>query len=200
MIKPAIVAVGYNRPDGMKRLLESIGKASYNCDDVPLIVSIDESNRSDEVEAVAQAFEWKYGTKEIRRFPERQGLRKHIVHCGDYSEKYGAVIILEDDLVVAEDFYSYVCAAHEKYGDEKYVGKEKYINTCLIRYGEEHAGSRLRGTHISEERKQHLRDMSCIIKEKRYNTVTDKRSGNGRGRHRQARWLSFFREGRNTRR
>lgn len=130
MAKPAIVAVGYNRPDGMKRLLESIGKASYNFNDVPLIVSIDESNRSDEVEAVAKAFEWKHGTMEIRRFPERQGLRKHIVQCGDYSEKYGAVIILEDDLVVAEDFYSYVCAAHEKYGEE-----EEICGVSLYSYG-----------------------------------------------------------------
>ena len=133
MIKPAIVAVGYNRPDGMKRLLESIAKASYNIEDVPLIISIDESNRSDEVEAVAKAFEWTHGTKEIRRFPERQGLRKHIVQCGDYSEKYGAVIILEDDLVVAEDFYSYVCAAHEKYGDEGCVcGVALYSYSCNV--------------------------------------------------------------------
>lgn len=121
MVKPAIVVVGYNRPDGVKRLLDSIGQASYNCTDIPLIISIDESNRSNEVEAVAKAFEWTYGTKEIRRFPERQGLRQHIVQCGDYSEKYGAVIILEDDLIVAEDFYSYVCAAQEKYGEEEEV-------------------------------------------------------------------------------
>ena len=131
MIKPAIVAVGYNRPDGMKRLLESIGRANYNCDEIPLIISIDESNRSNEVEAVAKAFEWNYGTKDIRRFPERQGLRKHIVQCGDYSEKYGAVIILEDDLVVAEDFYTYVCAAHERYGDETEVcGVSLYAFGC----------------------------------------------------------------------
>ena len=130
MVKPAIVAVGYNRPDGMKRLLESIGRAHYDCEDVPLIVSVDESNRSDEVEAVAQAFEWEHGTKEIRRFPERQGLRKHIVQCGDYSEKYGAVIILEDDLIVAEDFYSYVSAAHERYGNE-----EEVCGVSLYSYG-----------------------------------------------------------------
>ena len=130
MIKPAIVAVGYNRPDGMKRLLDSIGKATYNCDDVPLIISIDESNRSNEVESMATAFEWTHGIKEIRRFPERQGLRKHIVQCGDLSEKYGAVIILEDDLVVAEDFYTYVCAAHEKYGDE-----EEICGVALYSYG-----------------------------------------------------------------
>ncbi len=130
MIKPAIVAVGYNRPDGMKRLLESIGKAKFDVTDVPLIVSIDESNRSDEVEKVAREFSWEHGTLEIRRFPERQGLRKHIVQCGDYSEKYGAVIILEDDLVVSEDFYSYVCRAHETYGDD-----ERICGVSLYSYG-----------------------------------------------------------------
>lgn len=121
MIKPAIIVVGYNRPLGVKRLLESIGRAHFSCFDVPLIISIDESGKSNEVEKVAEEFEWKYGTKEIRRFPERQGLRKHIIQCGDYSEKYGAVIILEDDLVVAEDFYSYVCKAHEEYGDDERI-------------------------------------------------------------------------------
>jgi hypothetical protein len=121
MIKPAIVAVGYNRPDGIRRLLESIGRAKYEYNDIALIVSIDESNKSDEVEKVAQQFEWKYGTKEIRRFPERQGLRKHIVQCGDLSEKYGGVIILEDDLIVSEDFYTYVCKAHEAYSNNKEV-------------------------------------------------------------------------------
>ena len=133
MVKPAIVAVGYNRPDGMERLLDSIGKAKYDFDNVPLIISIDESNRSDEVEEVAKAFDWNHGSKEIRRFPERQGLRKHIVQCGDYSEKYGAVIILEDDLVVAEDFYSYVCAAHEKYGNEEEIcGIALYSYSCNV--------------------------------------------------------------------
>ncbi len=121
MIRPAIVAIGYNRPDGMKRLLHSIGKARYEVSDIPLIVSIDESDKSDEVEKVAREFDWKYGTLEIRRFPKRQGLRKHIVQCGDYSEKYGAAIMLEDDLVVSEDFYTYTCQMHEKYSDDERI-------------------------------------------------------------------------------
>lgn len=124
---PAIVAVGYNRPDGMQRLLESIGNAKYVSSDIPLIISIDESNRSDDVEKVARDFNWKYGPKEIRRFPERQGLRKHIIQCGDYSEKHGAVIILEDDLIVSEDFYEYTCRAHEKYEkDDRICGVSLY--------------------------------------------------------------------------
>ena len=130
MIKPAIVAVGYNRPDGMKRLLDSIGNADYIFGDIPLIISIDESNKSNEVEQVANEFVWKYGEKIIRRYSERQGLRKHIVQCGDYSEEYGAVIILEDDLIVAHDFYSYVCAAHQTYGDD-----ERICGVSLYSYG-----------------------------------------------------------------
>lgn len=121
MIKPAIVAVGYNRPAGMKRLLDSIGRATYEFNDIPLIISIDESNKSDDVEQVAKEFNWTHGEKVIKRFPERQGLRKHIVKCGDFSEEYGGVIILEDDLVVSEDFYSYVCSAHDIYGDNERV-------------------------------------------------------------------------------
>ncbi len=126
-MKPAIVVVGYNRPQSMKRLLDSIGKAKYPSTDIPLIVSIDESDRSDEVEQVARDFDWKYGTLHIRRFSERQGLRKHIIQCGDYSETYGAVIILEDDLVVAEDFYIYTCRAHDVYGeDDRICGVSLY--------------------------------------------------------------------------
>lgn len=127
MIKPAIVAVGYNRPSGMKRLLDSIGRAHYESTDITLIISIDESTESNLVEEVAKAFQWSHGPKIIRRFPERQGLRKHIIQCGDFSEQYGSVIILEDDLVVAEDFYSYVCRAHEIYGkDDRICGISLY--------------------------------------------------------------------------
>ena len=45
MIKPAIVAIGYNRPKLMKRLLDSVGKAYYEEDDISLIISIDESEK-----------------------------------------------------------------------------------------------------------------------------------------------------------
>ena len=121
MIKPAIIVVGYNRPDGINRLLKSIGNAHFQCEDIPLIISIDESNKSNEVEEVARSFKWNHGEKTILRYPERQGLRKHIIQCGDLSEKYGSVIILEDDLIVSEDFYTYVCKAHEAYSDNSNI-------------------------------------------------------------------------------
>ena len=117
MYKPAIVIVGYNRPRETLRLLESIGRAKYEYDDITLIISIDQSDLSDEVALVAESFQWKYGNKIIRRFPQRQGLKKHIIACGDLTESYNALIILEDDLVVAEDFYTFCCNAHDYYSN-----------------------------------------------------------------------------------
>ncbi len=104
-MNPAIVVVGYNRPDTLKRLLQSVGNATYHDGDINLIISLDKADNEEDVVKVANDFEWRFGKKTIRRFPERQGLRKHIIQCGDLTEKYGAVIILEDDLLVATDYY-----------------------------------------------------------------------------------------------
>lgn len=104
----AIVAVGYNRPDSMEQLLNTVVKADYASDKVDLIVSIDKGEKQNEIVKVAEKVEWLFGNKIIRAFPERQGLRKHIIQCGDLTEKYDAVVVLEDDLNVSEYFYTYV--------------------------------------------------------------------------------------------
>lgn len=121
MIKPAIVAVGYNRPEAMKRLLTSICNAYFSMDGIALIVSIDECEESNAVEKAAKSIEWTHGEMIIRRFNKRQGLRRHIIQCGDLSNQYGAVIILEDDLVVSPSFYQYTYEALNFYRDEPLV-------------------------------------------------------------------------------
>ena len=120
-MNPAIVVVGYNRPDTLKRLLQSVGNATYHDGDINLIISLDKADNEEDVVKVANDFEWRFGKKTIRRFPERQGLRKHIIQCGDMTEKYGAVIILEDDLLVAPDYYEYVKAALDYYENEESI-------------------------------------------------------------------------------
>ncbi|MBO7310305.1 MAG: hypothetical protein J6U86_02795, partial [Clostridia bacterium] len=67
-MKPAIVAVGYNRPNDLKRLLSTIGSAEYDSSDITLVISLDKATNEDEVLAVANEFEWKYGEKIIRPF------------------------------------------------------------------------------------------------------------------------------------
>ena len=114
----AIIVVGYNRPSSMSRLLQSICTAEYVGDTVDLIVSIDKSDKEPDVVKVAKEVAWPNGKKTIRTFDKRQGLRKHILQCGDYTSVYDAVIVLEDDLIVSESFYLYAKNAVAYYGND----------------------------------------------------------------------------------
>lgn len=116
----AIIVVGYNRPDSMKRILQSLAEATYNYTDIVLRISIDHGG-NEEVIKVAENFEWTYGKKKVVYHPERLGLRNHIIFCGDLTEEYGAVMILEDDLYVSPDFYNYAMQALEKYGNHPQI-------------------------------------------------------------------------------
>ena len=112
-----LVVVGYNRPDSIRRILGSLERADYDYEDIRLVVSIDHSGM-EEVVRTAEECVWSHGSKEVFYRPERLGLRKHIISCGDMTEKYGAVMILEDDLFVSPDFYNYAMQALERYGDD----------------------------------------------------------------------------------
>lgn len=117
-MRTAIVAVGYNRPDSMKFLLDSICQAEYCNENVDLVISIDKGDRQDEIKIVAEQSKWHHGEKIIRAFSERQGLRKHIIQCGDLTEKYDAVVVLEDDLMVSPWYYNYVKQTLEFYKED----------------------------------------------------------------------------------
>ena len=118
--KITLVVVGYNRADSIQRLLNSMAKAHYSYSDIRLVISIDHSG-NEEVNRTAAEFEWKYGEKIVLCRPERLGLRRHIISCGDLTEEYGAVMILEDDLYVSPDYYNYAMAALEKYGEHPQI-------------------------------------------------------------------------------
>lgn len=126
-IKPAIVVAAYNREKSLARLLQSIQEASYGYDDIVLIISIDWSEKLALMKEIAESFEWKHGEKKVIVHENNLGLRNHIIECGGYSEEYGAAIILEDDLYVAEDFYNYATeAANFYYNEEKVCGVGLY--------------------------------------------------------------------------
>ena len=117
-MKYAIICVGYNRPDSMKALLDSVSRAEYGSYYVDLIVSIDRGKRHKEVAEVAQDAEWNHGKKIIHEQPERIGLKKHILLCGDYSASYDAIVVLEDDLIVSPHFFEYVVQTVAKYDND----------------------------------------------------------------------------------
>lgn len=123
----AIVLVCYNRVNGLKRLTDSLLRADYGKrTDIDLIFSIDNSG-TDIVEKFAQNFEWSYGKKQIRTFEIRQGLKNHILQCGDFTEQYDIICVLEDDLYVSDSFYHYAYQSADYYwDDDKIAGISLY--------------------------------------------------------------------------
>lgn len=107
---PAIVIAAYNRPHCLKRLLVSVAKGIYPNRAITLVISIDKSD-NEKVMALATDFEWAFGEKKIFQHKVHLGLKAHILSCGDLSEKYAAIILLEDDLMVSPYFYQYALAA-----------------------------------------------------------------------------------------
>ena len=123
----AIVLVCYNRINGLKRLAESLLKADYSGrSDIDLIFSIDNSGTKI-IEEYARGYEWPFGQKYIRTFENRQGLKNHVLQCGDLTEKYDVVCVLEDDLYVSNCFFQYASQAADFYwNDDSVAGISLY--------------------------------------------------------------------------
>ncbi|MDY0016226.1 MAG: glycosyltransferase family A protein [Candidatus Delongbacteria bacterium] len=135
MTKFAVVAVTYNRPHSLKRLLNSLQSAYYDNDKVDLIISVDKSEIETEIIELSKNYNWEYGDKKIRTFDKRQGLKNHILQCGDLVENYDAVIIFEDDLIASKNYYIYAKQALEYYNNDDhiagislYLHKRNFIN------------------------------------------------------------------------
>lgn len=126
-----IVVVAYNRPKSLKRILDSLDRAEYPNSDIDLIISIDRATDNKNVLEVADKFVWQFGTKKIIYQDVNLGLKKHILKCGQLSLAYGSVIVLEDDLYVAPNFYNYTCAALKFSLEKKYIGGVSLYNHQL---------------------------------------------------------------------
>ena len=116
----AIVVVGYNRLREIKRLLGSLQDAIYETNEVPLVISIDASGKTELYDYV-RSFEWKHGNKYVNIQEERLGLKEHIFQCGDLTEYFKGVIILEDDLFVSPYFYKYAQESLDYYKDDEQI-------------------------------------------------------------------------------
>lgn len=130
----AIVIVCYNRIDGIKRLTQSLERVDFDGRyDIDLIFSIDNSG-TNIVEEFASTYDWKYGKKIIRTFEQRQGLKKHILSCGDYTNEYDILVVLEDDIFVSDSMYYYAYNAAEYYwNDSNIAGISLYSFQKLVK-------------------------------------------------------------------
>ncbi len=120
MSNPPIVINAFQRPDSLKRLLNSLQKASIP-DDVDLWFSI-EFGAHPEVLKMVSSFDWKFGKKTILEKEQKLGLVGHFLACGDLTSQLGTIVYLEDDLYVGAGFYSYVLQVLDAYGEEDRIG------------------------------------------------------------------------------
>lgn len=123
--RPAVVVAAWNRPRSLQRLLSSMAVAKVPSG-TTLHISIDAFQYPDVVE-LARQFPWPFGEKVVEVHPVRLGLQRHILHCGGLSQRYGSVVLLEDDLVVSPEFYAYTVAALDGFAaDPNIAGQSLY--------------------------------------------------------------------------
>lgn len=124
-MKIGICIIAYNRLLSLQRLLRSLEAAIYD-EPVPLIISIDKSD-TDIVSEYANHYIWKNGEKRVVVHQLNLGLRKHILQCGEFLSEFDALIVLEDDISVAPNFYLYAKQCAIQFGsDDRIAGISLY--------------------------------------------------------------------------
>lgn len=134
----AIVIVAFNRINSLTRLLSSVNSAYYDSGDVTLVISVDKSE-TDVVEKYAESFQWSHGPKIVDIHKNNLGLRSHMMSLGKWFDYFDALIVLEDDLIVSPNFYTFAQQSVEKYhkcesiaGISLYGIRKNYINQSLF--------------------------------------------------------------------
>ncbi len=115
----AIIAVAYNRTNSLSRLLNSLEKAYYD-QETTLIISIDKSN-TDIVERLADDYLWPHGEKVVDKHEKNLGLRPHMMSLGKWFDRFDAIVVLEDDIVVSPSFFYYTKQTVSKYYDNPMI-------------------------------------------------------------------------------
>ncbi len=122
----AVAVVTFNRPDSLRRVLESLRLADYGGMPIDLIISVDFSG-NEACHSIATSFEWNFGNKFVTKHRTRLGLRKHIMAVGEHLHHYDAMAILEDDIYVSPAFFEYMRQTVGCFqGDERIAGISLY--------------------------------------------------------------------------
>ena len=122
-MNPAIAVPAFNRPASLARLLGALAAADVPAG-TPLLISVDRAGAERHAAAnaatlaTARAFHWPHGPLEIVAQPAPLGLVGNVFFCGAAAESFGAVVLLEDDLVVSPRFHAFARQALAVYGDD----------------------------------------------------------------------------------
>ena len=124
-----IIIFGYNRP---KHLINTLDALSNNtkASESEVFVFIDGKKKDDESQAVDETCEAaekyinkaSFGGYTVKKSDENRGLAASIISgVTEIVEKYGRVIVLEDDLLTSPDFISFMNDALDEYADNEKI-------------------------------------------------------------------------------
>lgn len=127
-----IALFAYKRPEHVSRVLEAL-RLNPESSDTDLIAFVDGPKHPHEyaaVDAVCRTIENASGFKSLtlRRSPMNHGLSRSITRgISDVLQEYAKIIVIEDDIVVAEGFLEFMNAGLETYVmDEKVASIHGY--------------------------------------------------------------------------
>ena len=129
--RPApVVAFAYNRPDKIIRCLEALDKCNEALES-ELFIYCDgpksDAGKASVLETRRAVLEYKesshFAKVSVIEAPENKGLAASIIGgVTEVVERYGRVIVVEDDLVVSDRFLSFMNGALDFYEDQKAIG------------------------------------------------------------------------------
>lgn len=100
-----LTIVTQNRPESLRRLLDSITRSVFIDRDVPLHIAVDR-NYDDETLRIVKSYEWNHGPKTHSvRHTEGGGLIGAVVNSWTPQHENHHAILLEDDVEVSPYFY-----------------------------------------------------------------------------------------------
>lgn len=124
--KTPLAIFTYNRPQYARPVLETLARCT-RIDECQIYIYCDGAKTAEQAAAVEQsrvivrAWAEKFSAVVIER-NENLGLARSIVTAvTELCEKFGRVIVLEDDLQVSPDFVDYMLQALDRYADESQV-------------------------------------------------------------------------------
>lgn len=129
MSQLAIVITAYNRATSLKNLLKSLSNLHTSVD-VPLVISIDNQG-TEQVNKVAEEFEWHYGEKKVIIHNEKKGLVNHFIWVGDQTEVYDNVLFLEDDLLVSPNLIDCATQIIDFYSKDQKIAAASLYNPII---------------------------------------------------------------------
>lgn len=118
------VVFAYNRPKHLRRVLSALAQ-NHGAENADVFVFVDgpknEGGRAvhKEVISVAKRFDSSFNSMTLKVSEKNKGLAKSIIDgVGEIIERYGKVIVIEDDSVSAKSFLSFMNDALDFYKDD----------------------------------------------------------------------------------